>query len=30
LEKRGLKDNTLIVYMTDNGGTRGVELYKAR
>lgn len=29
MEKRGLKDNTIIVYMTDNGGTGGVDLYNA-
>ncbi|MEX2371362.1 MAG: arylsulfatase [Bacteroidales bacterium] len=29
LEKRGLKENTLVVYMTDNGGTRGVDFYNA-
>ncbi len=29
METRGLKDNTLIVYMTDNGGTGGVDVYNA-
>ncbi|MFA7492802.1 MAG: sulfatase-like hydrolase/transferase, partial [Proteiniphilum sp.] len=29
MEERGLKDNTLIVYMTDNGGTGGVDIYNA-
>lgn len=29
LEKTGLKDNTVVMYMTDNGGTGGVNLYNA-
>lgn len=29
LEERGLKDNTLIIYMNDNGGTGGVDIYNA-
>ncbi len=29
LEKTNLKNNTLIVFMNDNGGTGGVELYNA-
>ncbi len=29
LKKSGLKDNTLIVFMNDNGGTGGVDLYNA-
>ena len=29
LEESGLKDNTLVIYMTDNGGTGGVDLYNA-
>jgi arylsulfatase len=29
LVRSGLKDNTLVVFMTDNGGTGGVELYNA-
>ncbi|MDX9882982.1 MAG: arylsulfatase [Prolixibacteraceae bacterium] len=29
LEKSGLKNNTLLVFMNDNGGTGGVELYNA-
>lgn len=29
MEERGLKDNTLIVYMNDNGGTGGVDIYNA-
>ena len=29
MEERGLKDNTVVVYMTDNGGTGGVDVYNA-
>lgn len=29
LESRGLKENTLIVYMNDNGGTGGIDIYNA-
>ena len=29
LEKSGLKENTLIMFMTDNGGTGGVKIYNA-
>ena len=29
LEKTNLKKNTLVIFMTDNGGTGGVELYNA-
>ncbi|MEX1239826.1 MAG: arylsulfatase [Cyclobacteriaceae bacterium] len=29
LEKTGLKNNTVVIYMTDNGGTGGVEVYNA-
>lgn len=30
LEDKGLKDNTVVIFMNDNGGTGGVELYNAR
>lgn len=29
LERRGLKENTIVVYLTDNGGTGGVNVYNA-
>ena len=29
LEQRGLKNNTLVIYLTDNGGTGGVEVFNA-
>lgn len=29
LAKRGLKENTVVIFMNDNGGTGGVELYNA-
>lgn len=29
LEDNGVKENTILVYMSDNGGTFGVELYNA-
>ena len=30
LSEAGLRDNTLIVFMTDNGGTAGVDFFNAR
>jgi len=29
LEKTGLRENTLLIFMTDNGGTRGIKVYNA-
>ena len=29
LERSGLKNNTIVIYMTDNGGTGGVDLFNA-
>lgn len=29
LGQRGLKDKTIVIYLTDNGGTGGVDLYNA-
>ena len=29
LEKKGLADNTILVFLTDNGGTYGIETYNA-
>jgi len=29
LEAKGIKDNTIVVYMNDNGGTAGVKTYNA-
>ncbi|HBO43379.1 MAG TPA: arylsulfatase [Planctomycetaceae bacterium] len=29
LEETGLRDNTIVIFMTDNGGTAGVQFYNA-
>lgn len=29
LKRKGLKENTIVIYMNDNGGTGGVEVYNA-
>jgi arylsulfatase len=29
LEEEGLKENTIVIYMTDNGGTAGVDVFNA-